>query len=340
MRSILFIGQLYPEGRSMQRCLTLQRMGCAVTPLSSYSFIHKASVRERIFWKLGFPLDTSRINGRIGETVSTCEYDIIWVEKENCLKPQTLASVRRLAPRSALVSCSEDDMYARHNHSVYYRLGLHYYDVVFTTKTYNLTELKNFGAKRVELFLDAYDDILHRPLELSEKDCALYGCDVGFIGTYEKDRAEKMLFLARQGIAVTVWGDGWAHLKNANQNLSIKGKALYQDEYVKALNATNINLCFLRKMNRDQTTSRSVEIPASGGFMLAERTLRHQELFEEGKEAAFFDVNSPQDLLEKVRYYLAHEEERLSIARGGRARCMASAYSHRAQLENILKLVG
>ena len=79
-------------------------------------------------------------------------------------------------------------MYALHNHSLYYRLGLKYYDVVFTTKVFNLTELKVFGAKKVILFLDAYDEEIHRPLELNVEDQQTLGADVGFIGTFKKER--------------------------------------------------------------------------------------------------------------------------------------------------------
>ena len=124
-----------------------------------------------------------------------------------------------------------------------------------------------------------------------------------------------------------------------HQNLQVENKPIYNEDYAKALCATKINLCFLRKINRDLHTSRTMEIPACGGFMLAERTSEHQELFEENKEAVFFDNNNPKKLLEKVRYYLEHEEEREAIAKAGRKRCLKSGYSHHDRLAWMLKQI-
>ena len=94
-------------------------------------------------------------------------------------------------------------------------------------------------------------------------------------------------------------------------------------------------MCFLRKINRDEVTSRSVEIPACGGFMLAERTKRHLDFFEEGKEAVFFESND--ELLEKVEKYLSDEIVRKQIAEAGNQRCLKSGYNMKAQLSEILR---
>lgn len=339
---ILFIGDLNTYGRSFQRYRNLVELGYAVTAVSTFPVPLRPGLDRDSFWnrlasKLSLPLDLTDANRQIRKLILEGSFDIVWIEKGNTIRPATLKFVRRANPLAKIISLSEDDMAAAHNHSLYYLWGLSLYDAVFTTKTHNLTELKDLGARTVYLFLDAYDEKIHRPLSLGPEERKIFACDVGFIGTFEKDRAETMLYLAEKGTRTIVWGNGWNEWTDKHSNLVIKNQPLYDDDYVKAINATNINLCFLRKMNRDEVTSRSVEIPACGGFMLAERTPRHLEFFEEDKEAAFF--GSREELFEKIRYYLIHKKERAAIARRGRARCENSGYSHRAQLQKILSKI-
>lgn len=325
---ILFVGDLNEYGRSFMRFQTLKRLGhdvkrISMVPVPHRPGIERESVFIRILSKLGIPRDETGANSAVTEAVRSGVYDLVWVEKGNTIRPGTLREVRKLLPRARLINVSEDDMYARHNRSWYYTHGLPLYDMVFTTKAYNLEELRRLGARRTELFLDSFDETVHRPMELSEEDKKKFGADVGFIGTFEKARAGAIRFLEENGVSVRVWGNGWG-----------EDRPLYGDDYVKAINATKINLCFLRKANRDEVTSRSVEIPACGAFMLAERTKRHLEFFKEGKEAVFFGTN--EELLTRVRYYLEHNEMRQRIARSGRERCLKSGYDMRTQLTSIL----
>jgi spore maturation protein CgeB len=74
--------------------------------------------------------------------------------------------------------------------------------------------------------------------------------------------------------------------------------------------------------------------PACGGFMLAERTDEHLSLFQEGKEAEYFSSN--EELLEKCKYYLLHEDSRKSIAVAGRKRCETSGYSNKEAIKRML----
>jgi spore maturation protein CgeB len=233
-----------------------------------------------------------------------------------------------------LISCSEDDMFVRHGHSLWYRWGISHYDIVFTTKTYNLSELLLFGAKKTILFLDSYDEKIHKKINLTDAQENRFSADVSAIGAFENERAMSMLFLAQNGIKVTVWGNGWNGWVGRHPNLDVRNEFLFGEDYSRAICASKININFLRKINRDEVTSRSVEIPACGGFMLSERTERHSSFFEEGIEAEFFSSNH--ELLEKVKQYLENEPAREKIEMAGYQRCVKSGYSMRSQLSFIL----
>ncbi len=339
MSKILFIGDLNTYGRGYQRYRTLKEMEHEVvafshTRVSMPGRIESPTLFYRIFWKLRIPLDVTHVNKQILDAIENYSFDVVWIEKGNMIWPRTLSHIKKNAPLARLISCSEDDMYATHGHSLWYRVGLRHYDLVFTTKKYNLAELKLFGAKQTNLFLDSYDEKIHKPMSLTAVERERFSCDVGAIGAFENERAEALLYLAEHGIKVSVWGNDWEKMINSHPNLHVKNEFLFGEDYSKAICATKINLNFLRKINRDEVTSRSVEIPACCGFMLAERTKRHQEFFGEGKEAEFFGTN--EEMLQKVKYYLEKNEEREKIGRAGRERCVKSGYSMRAQLSKML----
>ena len=174
---------------------------------------------------------------------------------------------------------------------------------------------------------------VHRPREVTPELRARLGGDVGFVGWPEGARERSMRFLARHGVDVRVWGP-WPRWKSA-RNFRVEGRPLWGDEYATALSAFRINLGFLRRVNRDRQTTRSIEIPACGGFLLAERTDEHLRLFREDVEAVFFSNDA--ELLEKARHYLAHEDERSRIAAAGRRRCLEDGYAYDARLTFILR---
>lgn len=340
---ILFIGELDPHSRTFQRKRVLEEIGCDVTAYSTLpehvSLDGTSSVRDRILWKIGFPPDLVSINKAIVEEVRRSSPDVLWIEKGNTICPKTLKTVGILAPSMKIVSFAEDDMFALHNRSWFYTLGLKHYSVVFTTKSYNshMDELPSLGAKKVVFVDNTYDIHTHRPLPVTPDDKAALGADVGFIGTYEKERAESLLHLAKNGIAVRIWGNGWQHMSGRHPNMLIEGRAIYGDSYIKSICSTRINLCFLRKANRDRQTCRSLEIPACGAFMLAERTHEHLCLLREGVESAYFDTD--EELLRKVQYYTEHETERKAIAAAGRQRCETSGYSHYDRMRDALQFI-
>lgn len=70
----------------------------------------------------------------------------------------------------------------------------------------------------------------------------------------------------------------------------------------------------------NQVKLRDFEVPLAGGFYLVEEAPDHRELFDVDREIVTWQ--STEELIDKSRYYLSHEAERLAIAAAGYRRAL------------------
>jgi spore maturation protein CgeB len=262
--------------------------------------------------------------------------DVLWLDKPLDIRPESISRIRSASPRTLVVGYSPDDMGQRHNRSLLFDRLIDEFDLFLTTKTFGVRELASMGCRRVVFIGNGYDRLAHAPIDLSPGEFAEWGSDVGFIGTYERERARSLTALAGQGFDVRVWGNGWGPARREGR-LRIEGRPAEGKDFARVVAATKINLGFLRKLNRDMQTTRSIELPACGGFMLAERTDEHLALFDEGSEAEFFADDA--EMIAKCRHYLVDDSARRRIALGGRKRCVASGYSNDDRMGEALRLI-
>lgn len=283
--------------------------------------------------------DLARANEQIKKKIDESFYDVVWIDKGITITPETLQYIKKVRPNTKIVSYSPDNMALRHNQSQQYLECIPFYDFIFTTKSYVLDDMRKLGAKKIAFVNNAFESKFHYPRTLTDNDRDRLFADVCFVGAFEQNRMESILYLVHHGIDVTVWGIGrdWSKYLNCSPHLKLHLGGLYTDDYAKSFAAAKISLCFLRKMNFDQQTTRTMEIPACGGFMMAERTDEHLALFKEDEEAVFFSSN--EELLQKCRYYLTHDEERQEIARRGYKRCVDSDYSNVGMIRRAIEVV-
>lgn len=340
--SILYVGCLGRSSRSSMIVRTLRELGHDLR-LASAEVLDERGERAyfadpvwRVLSAVGRPPDRANVGASVLHLLGEGRFDLVWVTKSLSLRTGALRRALELSPRPRLAFYSEDDMSARHNQSVWFRRALPLFDVVFTTKSYNADpgELPALGARRVVAVDKSYDVHTHRPVPVTPRERAELGAEVGFAGTFEEPRALSLLRLAEAGVPVRVWGSHWERWGGKHPLLRVEGRALSARDYVLAVNATDVNLGFLRRRNRDLQTDRSVEIPACGAFLLAERTDEHRRLFEEGAEADFFSDDG--ELVDKVRSWLARPAERAAVARAGRERCLRGGYSFHDRLGPML----
>lgn len=295
------------------------------------------AVLDRVRYRLRRPADPVGANEQILEITAKEKFDVIWLDRAVTIKGQTLAAVKASSPATKVVWYAEDDMMNPVHRTRWVESAIPHIDLWVTTKSFNAenSEVPSLGVNRVKFVNNAYDLKLHTPATLNEEERTIYGAAVGFVGTYEKQRADSLVFLARNGIAVRVWGNGWARLTDRPDNLLIENRPVYDEEYGKVVAATNINLCFLRKGNRDLQTCRSLELPAFGAFMLHERNDEICALFREDQEAGYFGTDT--ELLSQCRRWLDDEKSRKAIAGAARLRVIEGRHSHGDRIREIFE---
>lgn len=341
---ILSIGGFSGLGESntcLQRDSILQTLGDVDhVDTTSVPFNIWYRICNKLFqWGLSISVpDLCGTNKQIKEKVRSNRYDIIWIDKGLVISEDTFMAIKKYVPQAKIIGYSPDYMCARHNQTKAFLASLKFYDTYVTTKSYSVSGLYSLGCKDVYLVGNSYQEGFHKPYVLTSFELRKYGCDVGFIGAWEKERSDSIIYLAENGIKVKVWGSKeWKNICVNHENIEFGGRELHDENYCKAICGCKISLCFLRKINLDLQTTRSIEIPACGSFMLAERTQEHLALFEESKEAAYFSSN--EELLQKCRYYLEHDKERKKIAAAGHERCINSGYSNNNRIKAVIDYV-
>lgn len=331
---ILYTGPLAPGETCEMRRRALERLGHETVPVDWLPFVHDTPRPwRRVQWRLRLGPMIRRYNAALLAALDR-RPDLLWVDKGLFVHPEVLRTARR-AGVGRLVHYSPDNYFLAQNASRHLWAGLPLYDLVVTTKPGHTARLRRAGARRVAVSGNAYDPEVHRPVPLSRADEAAFGCDVSFIGRWEPDRERLLAALATEPVRLSIRGPGWERARDRAVRAHCAPGAVLGDDYARALGAARIGLGLLSRLAGDVITQRSIELPACGAFMLAERTAEHLAHFREDEEAVFF--GDAGELLAKVRYYLAHEEERRRIATAGRARCERSAYSYDARLGQVLE---
>jgi len=280
---------------------------------------------ERVRWRAGWPVDTKHEADRLARFVADHRPDMVLVDSSQMFGPGFLRRLRDLGVKGLSYYTPDDAMNPRGLKRPL-KASLSDWDVFFTTKTFNVAELRAAGVRNPRLIGKAFDPVLHRPLEPAAAGEDYERFDLVFAGTCERERLASLNALAEAGYSLVVYGGdmgGWKP-QNVHPTIVIRSHA-FGEPYVQALHHGKIALGFLRKQSRDQITQRSMEITASGRPMLAEKTAEHDEHFVDGVEYAGFRTDA--ELVALADHYLKNDAARFELGRRGRQRCLTSGYS-------------
>jgi len=318
----------------------MRDLGCSVTCVPTVpegaNYETPPAIQQRIRYRLRFPADPAKANPEILSEVERGA-DILWLDAADMISAATLRRAKWINKDLALVWYCEDDMMNPRLRTRQLDATLGLFDLWVTTKSFNARpeEVPSLGARRVLFVNNSCDPVLHHPVPIGDEDRIRFGALISFIGSFEEPRAQSMLHLARQGLKVRVWGNGWADWIGRHANLLIENRPAYNDEFAKVVSASSINLCFLRHANRDLQTCRSIEVPACEGFMVHERNDEITALYREEKEAAYF--SSEEELARVCVSWIQRDRPRGLIGKAARQRTLELELVHGS---NIIRILG
>jgi spore maturation protein CgeB len=242
---------------------------------------------------------------------------------------------------------------------------------VVTTARSAIEKYERIGYHNVIKSQWGCNDFLYRKLDLP------FRFDVSFVGQPHGDRRRIISELQKAGIQVDVFGTGWGSGRIAqdemirvfNQsriNLNLSNASVAPDAAAPAVRPPAWLLSSLERVpfgasirqhgrafaDRvagaasgssksaayvQQIKARNFEVPGCGGFLLTGEAEDLQSYYDIGHEIACFD--GTRDLVDKIKYYLSHEDERKAMAQAGYERTLRD-HTYGARFGEIFSRIG
>lgn len=326
MKNLAYIGPI--SGNSLSRFNELKKY---FDHYQHYSYHHLYnSVKGKVVNKISRRTFWEICSASLSRQITDNNFDLAWVEMGREIKPSL---IRKLKNQSeCLVNTYSDRFLDRKSKkfSSLYNASIKYFDVIFTPRQSDFNSYLEMGANRVEKFWKGYDDKV-----ISSYKQEVLATDLIFLGHREEERADylhQLVRAIRDKYSFEIYGNGWSGFFAIPTYPSIP-----YAEYSKAYMNAKIGLNFFSKWANDSQNSRLFEIPGSKTFLLSEYSEDAAQCFKEGEEAEFF--RSPDELVDKVSYYLKNDSKREKIALNGFEKAKNN-FTNRHRVTKMLELIG
>jgi spore maturation protein CgeB len=246
------------------------------------------------------------------------------------LAPVTARTLLNLKARGVrCLNYSTDDPWSPGQRAAWFLKTLPIYDHIFSPRRANMGDLSRLGAN-VSYLPFGYDPELFFPNRVAVNQPLPF--DLLFVGGADDDRALILKEIAGSGLRLGLYGDYWDRYHSLRQYSCGRADVPLLRELT---DRATVNLCLCRRSNRDGHVMRSIEIAAIGGFMIAEETREHRELFGEEGECVLYFADGGQ-AIEKAKWAMAHPSEQRRMAAAAHARIVRGANTYRDRLQKML----
>lgn len=262
-------------------------------------------------------------NTRLIEQARAFRPDVLWMVGDNTvIYPETLSAIKRETGCKIVYACGTSPIvFSRPIDRAAARL----YDLVMASDYYHGIQWRELGAPRMEVLpLAACDPDFHHPYELTPDERAKYTCDIAFVGTLVPDHLYSRRVRALEALTDFDLGIWSVHDVPPSLRRFVRGKALGED-MLHILSASK--LCF--NTHGDFVfyggNLRLFEVAGAGICQVTDDLPGTRLWFPTLPDGeTIVTYANEDDLRAKVAYYLAHDEERLAVAK----RAQAHVYAH------------
>ncbi len=271
---------------------------------------------SRAQYKTAFGPRVQKLNRQMLKIAEDFKPDLVFLYNTRHVYRHTLEKIKGLG--SDIFLYSNDNPFGEyypHYYWRHFRRGLSVASAGFVYRRQNISDFENAGCKSVyqlkSYYIEERNYYIERP--------AIQVPKVVFLGHYENDeRGEYIKALLERKIEVGIIKTSWERFEENNPYL-VKlenTQALYNE----MLNAAEIAIVFLSKVNHDTYTRRCFEIPAAKTMMIAPYTEDIAAMYNADEEAVFY--SNKEEFVNKICYYLEHADEREKIAEAGYRRLL------------------
>ena len=200
-------------------------------------------------------------------------------------------------------------------------------DYYFVVASRLIPEWRRLNPNTFWLPQGLQEEVYHKPEHLGGGDILRYSCDISFAG---RDRGPRRPFLDavdQRTVKFNKWGcDG--------------NPKVYNEEHNKMASLSKINLCLSGWPENEKYTSvRTYKIMGAGGFAMELQRTKLDEVFPLELPGVMGTCISPVDMVNRIGFWLSHDEKRRAVAERGYHWVHANAtYTHR--IKQALEIMG
>jgi len=286
--------------------------------------------------KINYPRRIQVINDSFLELVSSFRPELVMVFKGLHVLPTTIRSLQKLG--STVINCHVDDCFNTAYTRSYTAESFRLYDMHFSMRPHLFDEYRQRGARAIGFYECGYDPTVFYPVGPNGQE--IPRCAVSFVGSWSPYRTELIKSLGGLNEQVHIWGWGWWRARGRlakYPNIKLWNKLAYLEDFCRVVAGSKICLNILTPENRDQSNLRNFEIPACKGFQLAQHSEQILRIFRENESIACYQ--GPEEMREKVIYFLQHSEQRKAIQEKGYELVTNGGHSFVDRCRSILEQV-